>query len=41
MCDTLSLHDALPICLTVNISKPREDRPARSGGGGGYRDRSY
>ena len=26
--------------LTVNISKPREDRPARSGGGGGgYRDR--
>jgi RNA recognition motif-containing protein len=24
--------------LTVNISKPREDRPARSGGGG-YRDR--
>ena len=21
--------------LTVNISKPREDRPARSGGGGG------
>jgi cold-inducible RNA-binding protein len=27
--------------LTVNISKPREDRPARSGGGGGYRDRSY
>ena len=25
--------------LTVNISKPREDRPARSGGG--YRDRSY
>jgi RNA recognition motif-containing protein len=23
--------------LTVNISKPREDRPARSGGG--YRDR--
>jgi len=27
--------------LTVNLSKPREDRPARSGGGGGggYRDR--
>jgi cold-inducible RNA-binding protein len=26
--------------LTVNMSKPREDRPARSGGGGGgYRDR--
>ena len=26
--------------LTVNISKPREDRPARGGGGGGgYRDR--
>src|SRR5512136_2932870 len=25
--------------LTVNISKPREDRPARSGGG--YRDRGY
>ena len=24
--------------LTVNISKPREDRP-RGGGGGGYRDR--
>ena len=24
--------------LTVNMSKPREDRPARSGGGG-YRDR--
>ena len=24
--------------LTVNLSKPREDRPAR-GGGGGYRDR--
>ena len=24
--------------LTVNLSKPREDRPARSGGGG-YRDR--
>jgi RNA recognition motif-containing protein len=23
--------------LTVNMSKPREDRPARSGGGGGYR----
>jgi cold-inducible RNA-binding protein len=23
--------------LTVNLSKPREDRPARSGGGGGYR----
>ena len=25
--------------LTVNISKPREDRPARSGGGGYNRDR--
>jgi len=26
--------------LTVNISKPREDRPSRGGGGGGgYRDR--
>ena len=25
--------------LTVNIAKPREDRPARGGGGGGYRDR--
>lgn len=25
--------------LTVNFSKPREERPARSGGGGGYRDR--
>jgi RNA recognition motif-containing protein len=24
--------------ITVNMSKPREDRPAR-GGGGGYRDR--
>ncbi len=27
--------------LTVNIARPREDRPPRSGGGGGYRgDRS-
>jgi cold-inducible RNA-binding protein len=25
--------------ITVNISKPREDRPSRGGGGGGYRDR--
>ncbi len=25
--------------LTVNISKPREDRGPRGGGGGGYRDR--
>ena len=26
--------------LTVNLSKPREDRPSRGGGGGGgYRDR--
>ena len=25
--------------LTVNMSKPREDRPPRSGGGGGFRDR--
>ena len=23
--------------LTVNIARPREDRPPRSGGGGGYR----
>lgn len=25
--------------LTVNEARPRDDRPARSGGGGGYRDR--
>jgi RNA recognition motif-containing protein len=25
--------------LTVNISKPREERPRGGGGGGGYRDR--
>ena len=25
--------------LTVNIARPKEDRPPRSGGGGGYRDR--
>src|SRR4026207_1283789 len=25
--------------LTVNIARPREDRPPREGGGGGYRDR--
>jgi RNA recognition motif-containing protein len=27
--------------LTVNMSKPREDRPARSGGGGGGYRSSY
>lgn len=31
--------------LTVNVARPREDRPPRSGGGGGYRgdrgDRGY
>ncbi len=25
--------------LTVNIARPREDRPPREGGGGGWRDR--
>jgi cold-inducible RNA-binding protein len=25
--------------LTVNIARPREDRPREGGGGGGYRDR--
>jgi cold-inducible RNA-binding protein len=25
--------------LTVNIARPREDKPARGGGGGGWRDR--
>ena len=24
--------------LTVNIARPKEDRPPRSGGGGGYRE---